>query len=207
MKADLKGQYIAVWRSQAYSRSEDPLELNLVHAGPFPRTCGRSHRILLKLQWERNSTKRKPPEIIPANHLEILTEVRDLLKPLEQATQMLSKEKTVTLTNVIPIIFGLTEVGRKSYDLNENTNQCIVSFFCTRNIIHFLTFRTLKSTCPGMGLCSAQPSADAPEGDRIEVHWDWVLAASCFSHTPRSSLWEIFVWKPSSCLPHHQSPE
>lgn len=66
--------------------------------------------VLFKLQRERGSTKRKPPPIISADKVNILVEIRDLMKPLEEATKMLSKEKDVTLSNVIPLVYGLKQV-------------------------------------------------------------------------------------------------
>ncbi|KAK3933175.1 Zinc finger BED domain-containing protein 6 [Frankliniella fusca] len=64
-------------------------------------------RILLQLQRERGATKRKPPNLIPGDQLEILTEVRDLLKPLEEATLLVCKGNAVTLSDVIPMVYGL----------------------------------------------------------------------------------------------------
>lgn len=68
--------------------------------------------VLLKLQRERGATKRKPPKIISPDKVNILMEIRDLLRPLEEATKMLSKEKDCTLSNVIPLVYGLTQVGK-----------------------------------------------------------------------------------------------
>ena len=67
-------------------------------------------RVLLQLQRERNATKRKPPNLISGDHLEVLTEVKDLLKPLEEATLMVCKGNSVTLSDVIPMVYGLKKV-------------------------------------------------------------------------------------------------
>ena len=67
-------------------------------------------RVLLKLQRERNSTRSKPPNMLTGDELEILTEVKELLKPLEEATLLVST-KTVPLSDVIPMVYGLKQVS------------------------------------------------------------------------------------------------
>ena len=65
--------------------------------------------VLFKLQREK-STKRKPPPMLIAEDIETLTEVRDLLKPLEEATTTVCKDKSVCLSDVIPMVSGLKKV-------------------------------------------------------------------------------------------------
>ncbi|KAK3932374.1 Zinc finger BED domain-containing protein 4 [Frankliniella fusca] len=64
-------------------------------------------RVLLKLQMERGSTRSKPPNMGNGEELEVLGEVRDLLRPLEQATLIVSQEKAVALSSVIPMVAAL----------------------------------------------------------------------------------------------------
>ncbi|KAK3929562.1 E3 SUMO-protein ligase ZBED1 [Frankliniella fusca] len=65
--------------------------------------------VLFKLARERGSTKRKPPPMVSMDELEVLREVRDLLKPLEEATRLVCVGKSVSLGYVIPLVSGLKQ--------------------------------------------------------------------------------------------------
>ncbi|KAH6935760.1 hypothetical protein HPB50_009439 [Hyalomma asiaticum] len=64
---------------------------------------------------QRGTTRRKPPDLISGDQLDILAEARDLLKPLEEATLTLSKGRSVTLSDVIPLVYGLKQ-GIQSFE-------------------------------------------------------------------------------------------
>ncbi|KAH7974316.1 hypothetical protein HPB49_014013 [Dermacentor silvarum] len=66
-------------------------------------------RVVLQLQRQRGATRRKPPNLISGDQLDVLSEVKDLLKPLEEATLMVSKGRSVTLSDVIPMVYGLKQ--------------------------------------------------------------------------------------------------
>ncbi|KAH7960985.1 hypothetical protein HPB49_025513 [Dermacentor silvarum] len=68
-------------------------------------------RVLLQLQRERGATRRKPPNLISGDQLDVFGEVNDLLKPLEEATLTVSKGRSVTLSDVIPMEYGLKQVN------------------------------------------------------------------------------------------------
>ncbi|KAK3922231.1 Zinc finger BED domain-containing protein 4 [Frankliniella fusca] len=59
-------------------------------------------RVILKLQRDKNS-KSKPPAILTMDEIDALTEVRDLLRPLDIAT----KESITRQTPVTPVGFNL----------------------------------------------------------------------------------------------------
>ncbi|XP_043469890.1 zinc finger BED domain-containing protein 4-like [Leptopilina heterotoma] len=59
--------------------------------------------VLMNLQRNRSS-KSKPPIMLTAVELEIMQEVKDVLKPLWQVTLEMSSEKIVTLSKCIPLI-------------------------------------------------------------------------------------------------------
>ena len=65
--------------------------------------------VLFKLQREK-STKRKPSPMLTAEDIEALTEVKELLKPLEEATRTVCKDKSVCLSDIIPMVSGLKKV-------------------------------------------------------------------------------------------------
>ncbi|KAH7964203.1 hypothetical protein HPB51_027559 [Rhipicephalus microplus] len=58
---------------------------------------------------ERGATRLKLPDLIAGDQLGVLAEVRDLLKLLEEATLMVSKGHSVTLSDVIPMVYGLKQ--------------------------------------------------------------------------------------------------
>lgn len=60
-------------------------------------------RAIMKVQREK-SVRKKPPNMLTIEELETLIEVRDLLKPLAQATAEVSTEKTVSISKVIPLV-------------------------------------------------------------------------------------------------------
>ncbi|XP_046422338.1 uncharacterized protein LOC124180631 [Neodiprion fabricii] len=53
------------------------------------------------------SSRSKPPEILTAEELDALIEIRDILKPLWHVTHEVSADKEVTLSKCIPLITGL----------------------------------------------------------------------------------------------------
>lgn len=63
-------------------------------------------RVLLQVRKDKSS-RAKPPDMLTGNELDILSEVRDLLKPLYNITTEISSEKNVTLSKCIPMIVGL----------------------------------------------------------------------------------------------------
>lgn len=67
--------------------------------------------ILSKVQKEEGGPRKKLPDVISADELQVLDEVKDLLKPLEEATKMVSSVSSVTLSDVIPMIYGLKQVS------------------------------------------------------------------------------------------------
>lgn len=65
--------------------------------------------VILKLQMDSKSTRADPPPIVTGRERHILIEVRDLLRPLEEATRAVSQEKLATISICIPIIYGLRQ--------------------------------------------------------------------------------------------------
>lgn len=59
------------------------------------------HKHVFTIQCNTKSA----PSVIVAEELEVLTELLELLKPFENATKIVSGEKYVTASKVIPIIF------------------------------------------------------------------------------------------------------
>ncbi|XP_037554863.2 zinc finger BED domain-containing protein 4-like [Dermacentor silvarum] len=87
-------------------------------------------RVLLHLLRERGATRRKPPNLISGDQLDVLGEVKDLLKPLEEATLMVSKGRSVTLGDVIPMVYGLKQGIRNfqpSHPVAFNLQQKLLS--------------------------------------------------------------------------------
>ncbi|KAH7948925.1 hypothetical protein HPB49_003563 [Dermacentor silvarum] len=92
-------------------------------------------RVLLQLQRERGATRRKPPNLISGDQFDVLSEVKDLLKPLEEATLMVSKGRSVTLNDVIPMVYGLKQgihSFQPSHPVTLNLQQKLLSEVNTR---------------------------------------------------------------------------
>jgi len=68
----------------------------------------------MKVQREK-SARKKPPNMLTIEELETLIEVRDLLKPLAQATAEVSTEKTVSISKVIPLVNLMKKVLRSIF--------------------------------------------------------------------------------------------
>ncbi|KAH7978941.1 hypothetical protein HPB49_007452 [Dermacentor silvarum] len=95
----------------------------------------RTRWVLLQLQRERGATWRKPPNLISGDQLDVLSEVKDLLKPLEEATLMVSKGRSVTLNDVIPMVYGLKQgihSFQPSHPVTLNLQQKLLSEVNTR---------------------------------------------------------------------------
>ncbi|KAH6931867.1 hypothetical protein HPB50_001198 [Hyalomma asiaticum] len=67
--------------------------------------------ILSKLQKDEGGPRERLPDVISADELQVLDEVKDLLKPLEEATKIVSSVSSVTLGDVIPMIYGLKQAS------------------------------------------------------------------------------------------------
>ncbi|XP_050046756.2 zinc finger BED domain-containing protein 4-like [Dermacentor andersoni] len=92
-------------------------------------------QVLLQLPRESGATRRKPPNLLSGDQLDVLREVKDLLKPLEEATLMVSKGRSVTLSDVIPVVYGLKQgihTFQPSHPITFNLQQKLLSEVNTR---------------------------------------------------------------------------
>ncbi|KAK3921574.1 Zinc finger BED domain-containing protein 4 [Frankliniella fusca] len=78
----------------------------------FLKLADKVSRVLLKCQMDR-TTKSKPPNMLNGEELEALTEVKDLLKPLNEVTLEVSSEKTTTLSKCIPLVNAMQDKNRE----------------------------------------------------------------------------------------------
>ncbi|KAK3930257.1 Zinc finger BED domain-containing protein 4 [Frankliniella fusca] len=69
-------------------------------------------RVLLKCQRDRG-TKARPPNMLNGEELEALTEVKELMKPLNEVTREISSEKTTTLSKCIPLVHAMQDKIRQ----------------------------------------------------------------------------------------------
>lgn len=76
------------------------------------------HKHVFTIQCNTKSA----PSVIVAEELEVLTELLELLKPFENATKIVSGEKYVTASKVIPIIF---EIKSKLQEHIPRTSECV----------------------------------------------------------------------------------
>lgn len=80
----------------------------------FFNLAGHVNCALLKVHRDKSS-RSKPPDILTGDELDILIEIRDILKPLWHVTHEVSADKKVTLSKCIPLITGLKRVSKFFY--------------------------------------------------------------------------------------------